>query len=125
MFEYPQVTLSSLQITFQTEGCAAAQGWGMHCGCRGNAFWDEIGFIMRFSKTRQEQDEALSALCAHVSALGACLIHVGVCIRRDVACTCALCTSAYWECVSSLLVGPRDVELSSCASPRLSDKIFL
>lgn len=26
----------------------AAQGWGMHCGCRGKAAWDPTGFIMGY-----------------------------------------------------------------------------
>lgn len=63
--------------------------------------------------------------CDHVSALGVGFMWLGVDICRDVARTCALCTSACWECVFSLLVGPRDVEQSSCVSPRLSDIIFL
>lgn len=48
---------------------------------------------------------------------------LGVCIGTYVVCTCALCVSARWETVSLalLMVGPRDAELSTLASPRLFD----
>lgn len=49
-----QVTVNGLQITFQSEGCVAAQEWGINCGCRGMEFWHDYRIYCGMLKNERE-----------------------------------------------------------------------